>query len=34
MAALMVGGMDGRGDAWPKYRGLSMGGHGGDATVC
>ena len=34
MVALLAGGMDGRGDAWPKCRGLSTGDHGGDAAVC
>ena len=34
MVTLLAGGMDGRGDAWPKYRGLSVDNHGGDAAVC
>ena len=34
MVKLLAGGMDGRGDACPKYGGLSVGDHGGDAAVC
>ena len=28
VVALLAGGMDGSGDAWPKYRRLSVGDHG------